>query len=161
PPPEKARPKPTDVIGNREKPENLREAVWNDVKHDVAEFGVEHDRTRAKKELTTEDISGKEMFEIVHEAVLRVKDPSDALVSAKIYVVDEQLKGKNEDAQKAAKRFGIDDKYKEEDIIAAIQGASDEHLAQSWTSVAATPVGGGPTMKQTYGDFQNAFEIAK
>jgi hypothetical protein len=139
-----------------------RRAVWDQVAADVARFARDHDDHPGA--LTTDRISGAQMIDLVHKAVLHQADPSDALISAKIWTTDEQLaasKAKGEDTSDPFVRArASDDRYEEADLIAALNSASDEHVASQWTSIAATPAGGGTTMKQMYARYRTAFDAA-
>jgi len=139
-----------------------RTAVWSDVAADVAAFAKDHDANPGA--VTTDLIAGSHMIEIIRLAVMREADPSDALISAKIWTSEEQLAANQQHGISAqdplARAMASEDKYKEEDLIAALNNASDEHVAQDWTSIAATPAGGGTTMKQMYARYRTAFVAA-
>jgi len=134
---------------------NVRDAIWRQIEKDVRGFAQEHDDHPGA--VTSDKISGAEMIAIVKDAVLHVADPSDALINAKIWTVEEQL-GNDTDPMRRAM---TDHRYKEEDLINVLEHASDEHLIKEWTSVVAEPVGGGPTMQQEYTEYRAAVSRAQ
>ncbi len=136
----------------------LRLPLWKEIASSMIDFAQDHDDNRG--DVSRKLITGDEMIEIIRSAILRTEDPSNKLVEAKILTVEDQAKG-DPTNEAILRTQGADDQYKEDDLIAVLNSASDEHVATHWTSIKAKPVGGTVTMLDMYQQYKRAFEVAK
>ncbi|HEU4614874.1 MAG TPA: hypothetical protein VFS15_22435, partial [Kofleriaceae bacterium] len=139
-------------------PAGLRAEVWKQVLADITAFAADHDAHRGA--VTTDDITGAQMIEVARKAVMHEADPSDWLISAKIWTKEERLGGMSS-GEASIVGMMVDDEYEESDLIKVLSSASDEHVAREWSSVASEPSGGGETMADRYRIFRASFAKAK
>jgi hypothetical protein len=121
-----------------------RHGIWQQVKVEVAAWAKVAAKDKpdvTQSEAKTDD----QMVDVVHDAVLKVKDPSAERIKNNL---GNTYTYRDEYGERTVER---DDNH--DGLKAAIRGASQQILVDEWSNVKRPRTDGGPSMKVVYDEF--------
>jgi hypothetical protein len=137
----------------------IRRGIWRDVKDSVVKWAHVAEKDKPRRTLS-EVWTAQAMIDVVEKAVLHLRDPSTERILNNLgATVDQAMLTGNPISPTETRKVELNDNHAE--LLVAIRGASDQVLVDEWSNVKLPSLTGGPSLADTYVEYQHAKKAAK